>query len=149
MAELLIISPGDTLLIKVPMRTDRETVSRIADAAKAAMPGVKIAIIGADEIFVYKQEPSKPVDLLKDDYTIFHADGLKSRLGRPKTVLDLRTPERWLATDFKGYKILDPYGWRESPGLSWNEPITREDFWDRMMRSTIQAPRKEEEGSGS
>lgn len=144
MADLLVISPGDTLLIKVPMRTDRETVSRIADAAKAAMPGVKIAIIGADEIFVYKQEPSKPVDLLKDDWAIVDADGLKSRLGVPKTFLDLRTPERWLETDFKGYEILDPDGWRGSRELAWNEPITREDFYNRMMLSTIQAPRKEE-----
>jgi len=47
----------------------------------------------------------------------------------------LKTPEQWS----EKYKvlILDPDGWRGVDSPSWDEPITEEDFVERMSVSTI------------
>lgn len=48
--------------------------------------------------------------------------------------LDIKTPEAWSA-DF-GVEILDPDGWRDGT-RSWYAPITRDEFIERLMVSTI------------
>lgn len=51
---------------------------------------------------------------------------------------DLRLPGVWLATDFKNYRIVDPDGWCGPNALSFDVPISREDFRRRLMASTIE-----------
>ena len=47
----------------------------------------------------------------------------------------VRTPAQW-AEEFN-VTILDPDGWRGARGKDWSEPITRDEFRDRMMQSTV------------
>ena len=55
---------------------------------------------------------------------------------------DLRTPDEWLEDDdFKGVIVMDPDGWdRQNYEESWAEKITRDEFGNRMGRSTCQIP---------
>lgn len=55
---------------------------------------------------------------------------------------DLRTPDEWLEDDdFKGIIVMDPDGWdRSNYEESWAEKITRDEFGNRMGRSTCQIP---------
>jgi hypothetical protein len=114
LSDTTIIQPGDRLVIRVPLNTSRDVAKRISDQISASLPGVQVTVIAAEGMAIYR--------------------------GEPKTFLDLRTPERWLDTDYKGYQILDPDGWRGKRKLDWRTPITKQDFYDRMMNSTIQAP---------
>ena len=52
---------------------------------------------------------------------------------------ELRTPEGWLAQpEYKGVDILDPDGWdRKNFKISWNTPISKDDFERRMVQCTI------------
>lgn len=47
----------------------------------------------------------------------------------------LRTPEEW--SEIFNVIILDPDGWRGSQYKDWNEPLTREEFSERLWVSTI------------
>ena len=51
---------------------------------------------------------------------------------------ELRTPNEWLTdNEFCDITIMDPDGWdRTNYTESWSEPITREVFRERMMKST-------------
>ena len=53
-----------------------------------------------------------------------------------------RTAEEWLKTsEFKDIEILDPDGWNRKPEFwnsSWNEKITKNEMWNRVIQSTIQ-----------
>lgn len=53
----------------------------------------------------------------------------------PVTYLDLRTPEEW--GKVKGIRVIDPDGWRGEHGLSWETPITEEDYDNRAAVSSI------------
>lgn len=53
----------------------------------------------------------------------------------PVTHLDLRTPEEW--GKVKGIRVIDPDGWRGEDGLSWETPITEEDYDGRAAVSSI------------
>lgn len=46
----------------------------------------------------------------------------------------MKTPEEW--ENEMGVVVLDPDGWRRD-GKSWHEPLTRDDFWHRMVQSTV------------
>ena len=52
---------------------------------------------------------------------------------------ELKTPDEWLETDeFKGYVIFDPDGWDGNNfEKSWNEKITRDEFKERLYKSTL------------
>lgn len=50
----------------------------------------------------------------------------------------MKTPDEWAAEH--DVLILDPDGWRRD-GKPWDEPLTEEDFLDRMAQSTICSPR--------
>lgn len=154
MVDLLVISPGDTLIVRVPIRTSRDAVARMESFAKEHLPGIKVVVISAEQILAYRPDYGKSLgEILCDGGSIINTAQLSSQLEHVQyraeesdlRMPDLRTPERWLETDFKGYKIMDPDGWRGLHKLSWDQPITRADFWDRMMQSTIQVPRDEEE----
>jgi hypothetical protein len=50
---------------------------------------------------------------------------------------ELRTPAEWSVLD--GVTVMDPDGWRGSrtlPAKSWDEPISREEWQDRLEVST-------------
>ena len=46
----------------------------------------------------------------------------------------LKTPSEWCQE--LGAKIMDPDGWRDGT-RDWEEPITREEFDERLNRCTI------------
>lgn len=50
-------------------------------------------------------------------------------------------PEDWLKDkEFKGITILDPDGWDRKPDnwdKDWGTPLTKQEMWGRVMRSTI------------
>ena len=48
---------------------------------------------------------------------------------------DLKTPEEW--SKIKGYRIMDPDGWRTSDAPDWNTPINEAEFLRRAAVSTI------------
>jgi len=56
-----------------------------------------------------------------------------------------KTPDEWLQTDeFKHITILDPDGWNrqaEDWDKEWNTPLTKEEFTNKMMMSTIMTKR--------
>jgi len=57
-----------------------------------------------------------------------------------------KTPEQWLATaDFAHITVMDPDGWDcaapDGPA-GWNAPLSREEFEQRLMRSTIGLTRR-------
>lgn len=47
---------------------------------------------------------------------------------------NLRTPEEWCK--LLGASIMDPDGWRDGT-RAWEEPITKEEFDERLQRCTI------------
>ena len=47
----------------------------------------------------------------------------------------LRTPTDWCMT--LGVRILDPDGWRGAGGRPWKDPITEDEFRDRLRVCTI------------
>jgi hypothetical protein len=51
---------------------------------------------------------------------------------------ELEMPPRFWAA-MVGVVVLDPDGWRRD-GKDFDEPLTLDDFWDRMLYSTIYAP---------
>lgn len=49
-----------------------------------------------------------------------------------------KTATEWLQLDeFKGVHILDPDGWRQSDGVSYDDPISYADFHHRFNMSTV------------
>lgn len=120
-----VMQPGDKLVIRVPTSTSRDIHARMTEKIRKDLPGVDVVILGAEDLAIYRRQSAK---------------------------MDLRSPERWLETDFKGYQILDPDGWRGPNYLDWRTPLTREEFRSRMLKSTIQAPieeqRKESDSHG-
>lgn len=47
----------------------------------------------------------------------------------------MKLPSDW--EDEFGVIVLDPDGWRGKDHKSWDEPITRDEFWHRMVQSTV------------
>lgn len=54
-----------------------------------------------------------------------------------------KKPEEWLQEpEYKLYKIIDPDGWdRKNFEEDWNKPITKEEFDQKLMYSTIMTKR--------
>lgn len=50
-----------------------------------------------------------------------------------------KTPEEWLQTEWSGYKIMDPDGWRDGT-RRWEEPISRDEFSRRFSECTVTMP---------
>jgi hypothetical protein len=59
--------------------------------------------------------------------------------GRIMNKTELRSADEWLADDeFSDITIMDPDGWdRSNFEVSWNEKITKEEFSQRLLVSTL------------
>ena len=53
-------------------------------------------------------------------------------------VMEFRTPEEWDRELYPGSKIRDPDGWRGARGRPWSDPITRSEFEQRRVMSTVE-----------
>ena len=56
-----------------------------------------------------------------------------------------KTPDEWLGEpEFEGYVILDPDGWNRQAkdwDKEWKTPLTKEEFNNKLMMSTIMKKR--------
>lgn len=47
----------------------------------------------------------------------------------------LRTPDQWCTEH--GIRVLDPDGWRHGDALPWDTPISLDEFFRRLAKSTV------------
>jgi hypothetical protein len=56
---------------------------------------------------------------------------------QPTSSDDLRTPDEWLMLKHPNLKVYDPDGWRGLSGRPWTDPISEDEFDQRLVRCTI------------
>lgn len=57
----------------------------------------------------------------------------------PGMIAVRKSADEWLATpEYEGWTVLDPDGWdRRNYDESWAEKLTKAEFTDRLMHSTV------------
>lgn len=64
--EALVVHPGDTLLVRIPVNTNMAQARQLHEGLKARLPAdVGFAIIAAEQLGVYRPESEmKPIDII-------------------------------------------------------------------------------------
>ena len=53
-AEALVVQPGDTLIVRMPSGITHETADRVIEMLGVRLPGVKVAVVAAEQIAVLR-----------------------------------------------------------------------------------------------
>lgn len=80
-----VVRPGDTLVVRLAGDATDEAFMRAGDAFRDRLPGVKILLVRAEELAVYRPEPLASVELAPpsvDDLSKAVAENLQRRVGR-------------------------------------------------------------------